>query len=221
MTPQKRSGPPARAGHGGGRGPNDGGRGRSRGFGGPRRHGDGSRRPPRKMGPVRHMPSRNNGAPRPIIPPPAKGVIRVIPLGGVEEIGRNMTPIEIGNDIIVVDAGFGFGETDTPGIDYILPNTEYLEENRAKIRGLIITHGHLDHIGGIPYIIDRIGNPAIYTRKLTGVMIRKRQEEFAGAPVVIREVEQDEGLKLGQATIRFFGVTHTVPDSMGIIIETQ
>ena len=174
------------------------------------------------MGPVRHMPSRNNGAPRPIIPPPAEGVIRVIPLGGVEEIGRNMTAIEIGNDIIVVDAGFGFGETDTPGIDYILPNTEYLEENRAKIRGLIITHGHLDHIGGIPYIIDRIGNPAIYTRKLTGVMIKKRQEEFSPLPApTIREVEGNETVKLGAASVKFFAVTHTIPDSMGVIIETQ
>lgn len=167
------------------------------------------------------MPSRNNGAPRPIIPPPAEGVIRVIPLGGVEEIGRNMTAIEIGDDIIVVDAGFGFGETDTPGIDYILPNTEYLEERRGKIRALVITHGHLDHIGGIPYIIDRIGNPIIYTRKLTGVMIKKRQEEFSHLPApTIREVEGNEGLMIGKLSLKFFAVTHTIPDSMGVIVET-
>jgi len=70
-----------------------------------------------------------------------------------------MTAIEIGNDIFVLDAGFAFSEDDTPGIDYILPNTGYLEERRDKIRGLLISHGHLDHIGAIPYIIDRIGNP--------------------------------------------------------------
>lgn len=138
----------------------------------------------------------------------------------MEEIGRNMTAIEIGNDIYILDAGFAFSEVDTPGIDYILPNTGYLEERRDKIRGLLIGHGHLDHIGGIPYIIDRIGNPTIYTRRLTGKMIQKRQEEFAGSAVVIREVERDEVLKLGNHTVRFFGVTHTVPDSMGIIIET-
>lgn len=155
------------------------------------------------------------------IPPPAADVVRIIPLGGVEEIGRNMTAIEVGNDIFVLDAGFQFREEETPGIDYILPNTGYLEERRDKIRGLLISHGHLDHIGGIPYIIDRIGNPTIYTRRLTGMMIKKRQEEFAGAPVTIREVEKDEVLKLGSHTVRFFGVTHTVPDSMGIIIETQ
>ncbi len=159
---------------------------------------------------------------RVVIPPPADGIIRIIPLGGVEEIGRNMTAIEIGNDIIVIDAGFGFGETDTPGVDFILPNSEYLEERRDKIRALIVTHGHLDHIGGIPYIIDRIGNPMIYTRKLTGMMIKKRQEEFAHLPpTMIREVEGDEKIMIGGISVRFFAVTHTIPDAMGIIIETQ
>ena len=164
------------------------------------------------------MRKRPTGSP---IPAPAPDVVRVIPLGGVEEIGRNMTAVEIGEDIFILDCGFGFGEGDTPGIDYILPNTGYLEERRHKIRGLLISHGHLDHIGGIPYIIDRIGNPTIYTRKLTGMMIKRRQEEFTHLPpTIIREVEKDEVIKLGGTTIRFFGVTHTVPDSMGIIIET-
>jgi len=189
-------------------------RGGSRHFGG---------RPPRnRRTRVEHQtPSdrkRPTGAP---IPPPAADVVRVIPLGGVEEIGRNMTAIEVGNDIFILDAGFQFREDETPGIDYILPNTGYLEERRDKIRGLLISHGHLDHIGGIPYILDRVGNPTIYTRKLTGKMIQKRQEEFAAtAPVQIREVEKDESIRLGDHTVRFFGVTHTVPDSMGIIIET-
>lgn len=155
------------------------------------------------------------------VPPPAENAVRIIPLGGVEEIGRNMTAIETAEDIFILDCGFQFREDDTPGIDYILPNTGYLEERRNKIRGLLISHGHLDHIGGIPYVIDRIGNPTIYTRKLTGKMIQKRQEEFAGSNVQIREVEKDEVIKLGSTTIRFFGVTHTVPDSMGIIIETK
>lgn len=162
---------------------------------------------------------RRTGTP---IPPPGETTVRIIPLGGVEEIGRNMTAVEIGNDIFILDCGFSFGtDEEMPGIDYILPNTGYLEERRDRIRGLLISHGHLDHIGGIPYIMDRIGNPAIYTRRLTGKMILKRQEEFAGnAPVTIREVEKDEVVRLGAHTVRFFGVTHTVPDSMGIIIET-
>jgi len=91
------------------------------------------------------------------VPPLDDDTVRIIPLGGVEEIGRNMTAVEVGNDIFILDCGFAFSEDDTPGIDYILPNTGYLEERRDKIRGLLISHGHLDHIGGIPYIIDRIG----------------------------------------------------------------
>jgi ribonuclease J len=133
-----------------------------------------------------------------------------------------MTVVETADDIFILDCGVQFSEEETPGIDYILPNTRYLEERRDKIRGLLVSHGHLDHIGGIPYVIDRIGNPTIYTRKLTGKMIQKRQEEFAQtSPIQIREVEKNEVLRLGSATVRFFGVTHTVPDSMGIIIETQ
>jgi len=155
------------------------------------------------------------------VPPPNEGNIRIIPLGGVEEIGRNMTVIEYKNDIIVVDAGFQFQEENTPGIDYILPNTEYLEQNRDKIRALVVTHGHLDHIGAIPYIMDRIGNPPIYTRRLTGVMIKKRQEEFSHLPAIdVREIEGNERITLGNLPISFFAVTHTIPDSMGVIIET-
>jgi ribonuclease J len=169
---------------------------------------------------VEHAAPSPRTKPQAKIPAVPENAVRIVPLGGVEEIGRNMTAVEVGNDIYILDAGFQFKEDETPGIDYILPNTGYLEENRDKIRGLLISHGHLDHIGGIPYIMDRVGNPMIYTRKLTGKMIQKRQEEFAGTPVVIREVEKDEAIRLGDHTIRFFGVTHTVPDSMGIIIET-
>ncbi len=195
----------------------------------PRRGGAGRsfrpNRPPRRDRIVRveHAAptSRERMRPQVTLPPVPENAVRIVPLGGVEEIGRNMTAIEIGNDIFILDAGFQFKEDETPGIDYILPNTSYLEERRDKIRGLLISHGHLDHIGGIPYIIDRVGNPMIYTRRLTGMMIKKRQEEFAQTvPVQIREVEKDEVIRLGNHTIRFFGVTHTVPDSMGIIIET-
>lgn len=155
-----------------------------------------------------------------VIPPPGDN-IRIIPLGGVEEIGKNMTIVEYKNDIVIIDMGFQFKDDDTPGVDYILPNTTYLEERKDKIRGVLITHGHLDHIGGIPYIMDRIGNPPIYTRALTSIMIKKRQEEFAHLPALdIRVVEKEDGIKLGDLKIRFFSVTHTIPDSMGIIIDT-
>ncbi len=155
------------------------------------------------------------------IPPVMPGNIRIIPLGGVEEIGKNMTAIEIGNDIIVIDAGMQFANEDTPGIDYIIPNTTYLEERKEKIRGMIITHGHLDHIGGIPLVMSRIGNPTLYSRNLSILMIQKRQSEFPHLPELkLVPVEKNQSITLGNIKVRFFGVTHTIPDSMGIIIET-
>src|SRR3990167_7011733 len=154
--------------------------------------------------------------------PPEKGVIRIIPLGGVEEIGKNMTAIEIGEDIIVIDAGMHFANEATPGVDYVIPNTTYLEERKDKIRALIITHGHLDHIGGVPLVLSRIGNPPVYSRNLSILMMRKRQAEFPHLPVMKENiVEKDDTITCGKIKIRFFGVTHTIPDSMGIIIETE
>jgi len=156
-----------------------------------------------------------------IIPPLDNDTVRILTLGGVEEVGKNMTAIEIGDDIIVIDSGFQFKDADTPGVDYILPNTKYLEERKDKIRGVLITHGHLDHIGGIPYIMYRIGNPPIYSRALTTVMIKKRQEEFPQLPPLdIKMVEKEDTIIMGKLKVKFFAVTHTIPDSMGIIIET-
>lgn len=156
------------------------------------------------------------------IAPPEPGVVRIIPLGGVEEIGKNMTAIEIGDDIIVVDAGMHFSTEETPGVDYVIPNTTYLEERKDKIRALFVTHGHLDHIGGVPLVLSRIGNPPVYSRNLSILMMRKRQAEFPQLPPLKENiVEKDSVITLGGVKIRFFGVTHTIPDSMGIIIETE
>jgi ribonuclease J len=155
------------------------------------------------------------------IPDVAPGVIRIIPLGGVEEIGKNMTAIEIGDDIIVIDAGMFFANGETPGIDYVIPNTRYLEERKDKIRALIVTHGHLDHIGGVPLVLSRIGNPPVYSRNLTVLMMRKRQSEFPHLPALNAiTVEKDETITLGKIKVKFWGVTHTIPDSMGIMIDT-
>jgi len=149
--------------------------------------------------------------------------IRIIPLGGVEEIGKNMTVIEFKNDIIVVDAGIQFTDDDTPGVDYILPNIKYLEDRKDRIRALVITHGHLDHIGGIPYLITRLGNPPIYTREFGALLIQKRQVEFPHLPPLnIRIVEaSDKSIPITpDLKVRFFGLTHSIPDSTGVIIET-
>lgn len=158
-----------------------------------------------------------------VIPPLDKEGVRIVPLGGVEEVGRNMTVVETLDDLFVIDAGFQFmGEGDAPGIDYVLPNTTYLEERKSKIRALIITHGHLDHIGGIPYVLERMGNPRIYTRYLTSIMIKKRQEEFPHLPAVqIETVEPGDRIKIGNTHITTFPVTHSIPDSMGVKIETK
>ena len=161
--------------------------------------------------------------PHDVIPDLTSDTIRVIPLGGVEEIGKNMMLVEYGEDIIIVDAGVQFTDDDTPGIDYILPNIKYLEERKHKIRALVITHGHLDHIGGIPYLIDRLGNPPIYTREFGALLIHKRQAEFPHlAPLDIRIVEASDGfIPIGASfKVKFFGLTHSIPDSTGVIIET-
>lgn len=153
--------------------------------------------------------------------PPAGENIRIIPLGGVEEIGKNMTAIEWRNDIIIIDIGLSFKDEDTPGIDYIIPNTKYLEDRKDKIRAVIITHGHLDHIGGIPYVMPRIGNPPLYTRNLTALMIKKRQVEFPHLPPIdFKIVERDETITLGEMKIKFFGVTHSIPDCLGVALKT-
>lgn len=148
--------------------------------------------------------------------------VRIVPLGGVEEVGRNMFAVETGNDIFVCDAGFQFVSEDAaPGVDYILPNTKYLEHNQDRVRAVIITHAHLDHIGGIPFLMNRFGNPPIYTQNLSAVMIQKRQEEYPDMPKLdIRIVEKHTTVTIGSTRVKFFPVTHSIPDSMGISIET-
>ncbi len=172
-------------------------------------------------------PPRSNTKTRPVnapsakIPPLVAGNVRIIPLGGVEEVGKNMTAIEYGETILIVDIGFQIAGDETPGVDYIIPDSTYLEENKHKIKAVIITHGHLDHIGGIPYIMEKIGNPPIYTSLLTSVMIKKRQEEFPHlSKLDIRLSTVGDKLKLGDLTVRFFGTTHTIPDCFGVIVET-
>jgi len=147
--------------------------------------------------------------------------LRIIPLGGLEEVGRNMTVLEYGNDIMVIDLGLQFPEENMPGIDYIIPNTAYLKDKKDKIRGVVITHGHYDHIGAIPHSIGRLGNPPIYTAPLTRGMILKRQEDFPNAPKLdIHQVKLTDKIELGCFKVEFFHVNHNIPDSMGIVIET-
>ncbi len=150
--------------------------------------------------------------------------VRIVPLGGVEEVGRNMIAVEVGatGDILVFDCGFQFvSEDGAPGVDYVLPNTKYLEKNADRVKGVIITHGHLDHIGGIPFVLPRFGTPPIYTQRLTSVMIQRRQEEYPDVPKPeIIEVEAGQSITIGSTRVKFFPVTHSIPDSMGVSVET-
>src|SRR3989344_186800 len=150
----------------------------------------------------------------------ASGVLRVIPVGGCEEVGRNMTIFEYGNDIIIIDMGLQWPEEDMPGIDYIIPNIEYLKGKEKNIRGIIITHGHYDHIGAIPHLAPPLGNPPIFGTPLTLGIIAKRQEDFKTAPLNLKSVDRDTVLKLGIFTASFFGVSHNIPDSVGVIVDT-
>jgi ribonuclease J len=150
-----------------------------------------------------------------------KNTLKIIPLGGIEEVGENMTMLEYGDDILVIDMGLGFPDETMPGIDYIIPNTKYLEENKKRIRGVIITHGHLDHIGAVPYILPKIGDPPIYTMKLTGELIKKRLEEFhLLGRSQIHEVNKDDVLTLGNFHVRFFRINHNIPDGVGLAIKS-
>ena len=150
--------------------------------------------------------------------------LRIIPLGGLEEIGRNMTLFEYDNQVVIVDMGLQFPDETMPGIDYIIPNIEYLERNNnKKIQGIIITHAHYDHIGAIPYLIEKLHYPPIYATPLTRAIILKRQEDFPHLKKLdLRNVEIDsqKEINLGAFSFRTFHLNHNIPDTVGIALKT-
>ncbi|HMQ01641.1 MAG TPA: ribonuclease J [Candidatus Doudnabacteria bacterium] len=169
-----------------------------------------------KITPLDRVPSGSNS-----VYTVSRDTLRIIPLGGLEEVGANMMAYEFGNDIIIVDAGFAFPDETTPGIDYIIPETKYLEDKKDNIRGLFVTHGHMDHIGAIPYLLAKLGDPPIYTLALSAGMIKKRLEEFNLAErAKINIVQRDDMVPAGNFQVRFFAVNHNIPDSVGMSIKT-
>lgn len=150
--------------------------------------------------------------------------VKIIPLGGLEEVGRNMTVFEYQNQIIIVDVGLQFPDEDMPGIDYIIPNIEYLIRHpEKKVLGIFITHGHYDHIGAIPYLIEKLNYPTIYATPLTKGIILKRQEDFPHLKklnIVEINKEKKVNFKLGPFDISFFHLNHNIPDEVGLAINT-
>ena len=147
--------------------------------------------------------------------------LRIIPLGGVEEVGKNCTVFEFQGDSIVVDLGLDFPDPDFPGARYLLPDISYLKNNKQKIRALILTHGHLDHIGAISYLIRDLGNPPIFGSKLTLALVEDRlREKNLDKEVSLKEVDSNSVLYFGKFKINFFRVNHNIPDSLGLAIST-
>lgn len=149
-------------------------------------------------------------------------VVRAAALGGLEEIGRNMMFFEYQDEIVIIDVGLQFPEEETPGIDYIIPNTAYLEERKEKIKAIVLTHAHYDHVGAIPYLIHKLGNPPIYATALTKELVKKRQEEFLNASKLnIINVKGGDKIKLSRHfEAEFFNTVHNIPDNAGVLLKT-
>ncbi len=143
-------------------------------------------------------------------------------LGGLGEVGKNMYCFENENQIVIIDCGVKFPGVELPGIDYIVPDFTHLKNNKNKIRALIITHGHEDHIGGIPFLIQNVNIPVIYAPRLACALIKNRLEEYRMSDQVkIVEYNSDSKFTIGDFDISFFRVTHSIPDSFGVVIDTS
>lgn len=146
--------------------------------------------------------------------------VRIIPIGGLDEIGKNILAIEYENQIIVIDAGLKFPDEQNLGVDFILPDISYLIQNRKKVKAIFITHGHEDHIGALPYIIPQINVP-IYSSKLTGNLINiKLKDAKLFSKSKLNIVEPRTAIKIGKFSVEFFRVCHSIPDAMGVAIRT-
>jgi ribonuclease J len=147
--------------------------------------------------------------------------LRVLPLGGLGEIGKNMMAIEYGNDIVIIDMGFAFPTAMQPGIDYIIPDTTYLEKNRHKVRGIIITHGHMDHVGASGYIIPKFPVP-VYGSRLSLAFVEKQISEFkiAQPKWIVMDPDKHERVQIGIFNIELVRVNHTIADSTAVVLRT-
>lgn len=150
--------------------------------------------------------------------------LKIIPLGGQEEVGRNMTIFEYDKDIVILDMGIQFPEEDMPGIDYIIPNVNYLKGKERNIRAVIFSHGHLDHIGAAPILLEKLANPMIIGSDLTLALIKNRQEDYKkGSSAKLKTLQINnfqQRILLGRFTAKFFPVEHSIAQAVGLILET-
>ncbi|MBI2023209.1 ribonuclease J [Candidatus Giovannonibacteria bacterium] len=151
-----------------------------------------------------------------------RDTVHYVPLGGLEEIGRNCSFFEYNDEIVIIDMGIQFPAEETPGVDWIIPNTSYLEGKKKNIKALLITHGHYDHFGAVPYVLERLGNPIIYGTRLIREILQKRLAETPNVPKMkFIEIKNHDTVKLSEHfTAEFFGVSHTVPDTTGVALHT-
>jgi len=150
-----------------------------------------------------------------------KHLLRIIPLGGLEEVGKNMIVLEYQGKILIIDMGIQFPNADMLGVDYIIPNISYLKGREKNILGVVFTHGHYDHIGAIPYLINQLGNPPLFATPLTKGIILKRQEDFSRlSPLNIKEIKREDKISLPPFSIKTFPQNHNIPDGVGLLIET-
>ena len=147
--------------------------------------------------------------------------LKIIPLGGLNEIGKNMTAYEYGGEIIVVDCGMAFPGDDMYGIDLIIPDVSYLIKNRARIRGLFITHGHEDHVGAIPYVLKQLNMPIYCTRFTAGLIKLKLEEHGLLKSTKLITVEPGKSVRAGKFTVEFIHVNHSIADSVAFAIHTH
>jgi len=147
--------------------------------------------------------------------------VKVVPLGGLGEVGKNMTLLEYEGQILIIDMGLNFPEDDSPGVDYIIPNISYLKGRKEDILGVVFTHGHYDHIGAVPYFMNKLGNPALYGSPLTMGIIEQRQDDFPSQPKLNKTAVEDGSIiKLGPFKVEFFHQNHNIPQNLGLFIET-
>ncbi len=146
--------------------------------------------------------------------------LRIIPLGGLGEIGKNMTVLEYGRDLILIDCGVMFPDSDLYGIDLVLPQFDYVVQNQDRLRGIVVTHGHMDHIGGLPYLMRQVQAP-LYGTALTMGLVRHQLQEAGVLPQArLNTLREDASIQLGAFKVSLFPVAHSIPGSVGLVIDT-